>query len=79
MAAKNVRSYFISKKAEKKDSQVQITQLVKTSDNVTVAEVSAMLLTPNQKIHAKKRKNTKLTCLRKSKTKLAHFRGKYQQ
>ena len=42
MATKDARSYFISKKAEKKDSQVQVPQLVKTSDNVTVAEVSAI-------------------------------------
>ena len=31
-----------ARKAEKKDSQVQIRQLVNTSDNVTVAEVSAI-------------------------------------
>ena len=42
MATRDVRSYFISKKAEKKDSQVQIPQLVKTSDNVAVAEVSVI-------------------------------------
>ena len=42
MATRDVRLYFISKKADKKDSQVQIPQLVKTSDNVTVAEVSAI-------------------------------------
>ena len=40
MAARDAHSYFIRKKAEKKDSQVQIPQLVNTSDNVTVAEMS---------------------------------------
>ena len=35
----DVRSYFISKEAEKKDSKVQIPQLVKTSDNAAVAEM----------------------------------------
>ena len=42
MTTRDIRSYFISKKAEKKDLQVQIPQLVKTTDNVTVAEVSAV-------------------------------------
>ena len=42
MATRGVRSYFISEKAEKKDSQVRIPQLVKTSYNVTVADVSAI-------------------------------------
>ena len=42
MATRDVRSYFISEKAEKKDSQVRIPQLVKTSYNVTVADVSAI-------------------------------------
>ena len=41
MATKDVGSYFISKKAEK-DSQVQVVWLVKTSGNVTVAEVFAI-------------------------------------
>ena len=36
MATSDVHSHFISKKTEKKDSQVQIPQLVKTSDDVTV-------------------------------------------
>ena len=45
MATKDVRLYFINKKAEKKDSQVQNPQLVKTSLNLAVAEVSA--ITPN--------------------------------
>ena len=39
MATRDAHSYFTRKKAEKKDSQVQIPQLVNTSD-VTVAEVS---------------------------------------
>ena len=43
MATRDVPSYFISKKAEEKDSQVQIPQLVKISDNVTVAEMSASI------------------------------------
>ena len=42
MATRDICSYFKSKKAEKKDLQVQIPQLVKTSGNVTVAEVSAV-------------------------------------
>ena len=42
MATRDIRSYFESKKAEKKDLQVQVPQLVKTSGNVTVAEVSAI-------------------------------------
>ena len=42
MATRDVCSYFISEKAEKKDSQVRIPQLVKTSYNVTVADVSAI-------------------------------------
>ena len=42
MTIRDIRSYFISKKAEKKGLQVQIPQLVKTTDNVTVAEVSAV-------------------------------------
>ena len=42
MARRDVCSYFISEKAEKKDSQVRIPQLVKTSYNVTVADVSAI-------------------------------------
>ena len=42
MATRDVRSYFISEKAEKKDSQVRIPQLVETSYNVTVADVSAI-------------------------------------
>ena len=42
MATRDVRSYFISEKAEKKDSQVRIPKLVKTSYNVTVADVSAI-------------------------------------
>ena len=71
MATRYVRSYFISKKAENKDLQVQIPQLVKISDNVTVAEVSA--ITPNLNIHKKKRKNTKLTYLQKSNTKLVNM------
>ena len=37
MTTKDVRLYFISKKAEKKDSQVQVPQLVKISDNITAA------------------------------------------
>ena len=37
MTTKDVRSYFLSKKAEKKDSQVQVPQLVKISDNFTAA------------------------------------------
>ena len=45
MATKDVRLCFINKKAEKKDSQVQNPQLVKTSLNLAVAEVSA--ITPN--------------------------------
>ena len=40
MGKRDARSYFISKKAKKNESQVQISQLIKTSDNVTVAEVS---------------------------------------
>ena len=42
MATKDLCSCFISKKVEKKDSQVQIPELVQTSDNVTVPEVSAI-------------------------------------
>ena len=42
MATRDVCSYFISKKAEKKDSQVHIPQVVKISGNVIVAEVSAV-------------------------------------
>ena len=42
MATRDIRSYFKSKKAEKKDLQVQVPQLVKTCGNVTVAEVSAI-------------------------------------
>ena len=41
MTTRDVRSCFIRKKAEKKESQFQIPQLVKTSYNVRVAEVSA--------------------------------------
>ena len=41
IATRDVRSYF-KQKAEKNDSQVHILQLVKTSDNATVAEVSAI-------------------------------------
>ena len=90
MATMDAHSYFISKKAEKEESQVQIPQLVKTSDNVTVTEVSPF--------------NTKLKNLCKEKRKdhldlpvkvkeeigkyahrygtqaaTAHFCGKYQQ
>ena len=42
MATRDACWYFVSKKAEKKDLQVQIPQLVKTSDNVAVAKVSAI-------------------------------------
>ena len=42
ITTRNVRWYFISKRAEKKDSQVQIAQLVRTSDNVSVTEVSVI-------------------------------------
>ena len=36
-------TYFVSKKAEKKDPQVQIPQLVKLSDIFTVVEVFAII------------------------------------
>ena len=42
MTTGDVRLYFISKKAEKKDTQVEIPQLVNTCDNVTLAKVSAI-------------------------------------
>ena len=66
MVTRDVHSYFIRKKAEKKDLQVQIPQLVKTADNVIVA------INTELKNSYKERKNTKLTCVPKSKTKLVN-------
>ena len=71
MVTSDVPSYFISTKAEKKDSQVPISQLVKTSDNVTVAEVFS--IKTELKYSCKEKKNSKFTCLRKSKTKLVNM------
>ena len=83
MAARDAHSYFIRKKAEKKDSQVQIPQLVNTSDNVTVAEMSPI----NTEIKnsckeltwASLRKLTSKNWLRKSKTKLVNMRTDMEQ
>ena len=71
MATRDICSYFKSKKAEKKDLQVQIPQLVKKSGNVTVAEVSA--IKTELKNSRKEEKNIKLTCLQKSKAKLVNI------
>ena len=89
MTTKDVRSYCINKKAEKKDSQVQISRLVKTSDNVTVAEVSPI----NTELkNSCKEKKYQIDLPSKVKDEVgkyahrygtqvatAHFRGKYQQ
>ena len=56
MTAGDVRLYFISKKAEKKDTQVEVPQLVKTCDNVTLAKVSA--INTELKSSCKKQKKT---------------------
>ena len=69
MATMDVYSYYISKKLKKKDSQ--ILQLVTTPDDVTVVEMSAV--NTELKNHRKKRKNTKLTCLRMLRTKLVNM------
>ena len=69
MATRDFHSYYISKKLEKKDSQ--ILQLVTTPDDVTVVEMSAVNTELNY--HRKKRKNTKLTCLRMIRTKLVNM------
>ena len=90
MGKRDARSYFISKKAKKNESQVQISQLIKTSDNVTAAEVS----TSNTKFKnlCKEKKKYLLDLLLKVKDEIGkytytygtqaaigHFRGKYQQ
>ena len=90
MATRDVRSYFISKKTEEKDSQDQFPQLVKTSGNPTVAEVSA--INTKLKNSCKEKKNYQTDLLLKVKDKvgkyahrygtqtaIAHFCGKYQQ
>ena len=70
-STKDVHSYFVSTKAEKKNSQVQIPQLVQTSDNVTVAEVFAI----NNKLKnsCEEKKKKQIFCLRKSLTKLLNM------
>ena len=91
MATRNIRLYFIiSKKAERKDSQVQISQLVKTFDNVTVAQVSA--INTELKNLCKEKKKYQIDLPSKVKDEvgkyahrygtqvaIAHFHVKYQQ
>ena len=71
MTTGDVRLYFISKKAEKKDTQVEIPQLVKTCDNVTLAKVSA--INTELKSSCKKQKKNKLTWVRNLKMKLVNM------
>ena len=90
MATRDARSYVANKKAEKKDSQVQILQLVKTSNNGTVAEVSAINTELKNSCKEKKKYQIDLPSKVKDQVdKYAHrygtqastaqFRGKYQQ
>ena len=88
MATRDVCSYFICKKAEKKDSQVHILQVVKISGNVTVAEVSAV----NTKLKNSSKEKYEIDLPSKVKNEfgkyahrygtqatISHFHGKYQQ
>ena len=90
MATRDVRSCFIRKKAEKKESQVQVPQLVKTPYNVTVAEVSA--INTELKNLCKEKKKYQIDLPSKVKYKVGkdahrygtqpsvtHFHGKYQK
>ena len=90
MAIRDVHLYSISKKAKKKGSQVQIPQLVKSSDNVTVAEVSAINTELKNSCKEKKKYQTDLPSKVKdevvkyahryqTQVAVAHFCGKYQQ
>ena len=85
MATRDVRSYFITKKAQKKDSEDEIPQLVKTSDNVTIAEMSTINNELKNSCKEKKKYQTDLPSKVKDMTgrcgtqaAIAYFRGKYQ-